>query len=695
MKAPSAQGKGIAAPVPTHGAPLHSAVRRDMESRFGHDFGSVRVHTGANAAESARSVNALAYTVGSHVVFGAGQYAPATPAGRHLLAHELTHTIQQRSGLALQRQEASASAPTDAAEVEADRTADAVAGGFLMEDDAQLAAGQMRRTEFLDELQQSSCIAADAELARVGRSTEGCPFVERAFSRYRTMPAARVEQAIRRYIDPAGVTGARDYIPLVTRRVTEGVSRWATTGDMSGVPPELAGEAGGGAGGVLGMLGGGVAGIASGIGRLLFKRENGAATPADVALASSSLGGAAPLESGVRGRMESAFGYDFSRVRIHADSTAATVSSSLGARAFTLGGDIGFAAGEYRPNTLVGDALIAHELAHVVQQSSGGSASGAVEEDADHSAVHAMVSVWTGAKSIARNAMPRLRSGLGLRRCGGTPARPTTPPAAARMTCTTIDPAQWSTAVTAAQALTDRTARAAAMTTLAQQALCDLNIRVVQAGASNPTEVVAADYQPTPAVNFDERLNDKVYVTGSGASRRSRSLADNAGFSFNRGGPPNYSILGPKTLEAGRMFDVRITAEHEFDIAQGMTDTPGASSADAEVRVWSNDFRRYFPQSLDIPLSEGRPGFVNLAVYYEAASTAARTAAVQTLVELYQNPPAGVDQARLRRGMRNWMRLRTTIQMPARMNGIPDSMLGQRVPSQLVIDLTAALPPAP
>lgn len=61
----------------------------------GPDFTQVRIHTDARAVESARAVNALAYTVGSHIVFGAGQYGPETTSGRHLLAHELTHVVQQ------------------------------------------------------------------------------------------------------------------------------------------------------------------------------------------------------------------------------------------------------------------------------------------------------------------------------------------------------------------------------------------------------------------------------------------------------------------------------------------------------------------------------------------------------------------------------------------------------------------------
>lgn len=79
------------------GQPLDAATREFMEPRFGHDFGHIRVHTDARAAESASAVGALAYTVGQNVVFAGGRYAPHTKQGRKLLVHELTHTIQQRS----------------------------------------------------------------------------------------------------------------------------------------------------------------------------------------------------------------------------------------------------------------------------------------------------------------------------------------------------------------------------------------------------------------------------------------------------------------------------------------------------------------------------------------------------------------------------------------------------------------------
>jgi hypothetical protein len=69
-----------------------------MESRLGADFGDVRVHTDDHAHESARSVNAHAYTVGSNVVFQRDRYDPSSSEGRTMLAHELTHVVQQRNG---------------------------------------------------------------------------------------------------------------------------------------------------------------------------------------------------------------------------------------------------------------------------------------------------------------------------------------------------------------------------------------------------------------------------------------------------------------------------------------------------------------------------------------------------------------------------------------------------------------------
>ncbi len=91
--APASVDRVIANP----GRPLEPALRKDLEQRFGHDFSRVRVHSGAPAEQSAREVNAHAYTVGYNMVFGAGQFAAETREGRRLIAHELTHVVQQES----------------------------------------------------------------------------------------------------------------------------------------------------------------------------------------------------------------------------------------------------------------------------------------------------------------------------------------------------------------------------------------------------------------------------------------------------------------------------------------------------------------------------------------------------------------------------------------------------------------------
>src|SRR5262245_542197 len=76
------------------GSPLEISVRQEMEQAFGHDFSRVRVHSEGAAEQSARDVAANAYTVGHDIVFAAGHYAPRTPTGRRLIAHELTHVVQ-------------------------------------------------------------------------------------------------------------------------------------------------------------------------------------------------------------------------------------------------------------------------------------------------------------------------------------------------------------------------------------------------------------------------------------------------------------------------------------------------------------------------------------------------------------------------------------------------------------------------
>jgi hypothetical protein len=312
-----------------------------------------------------------------------------------------------------------APAEQEAASTEAAAEAPAAVAtpALLVNDTADAEAGQMHKTEFMDALQAEVCAAANQVLATVGRDTEGCPWVEYWFNYYGEQDAPHIERAIRRYApEAAEVTTAADYIGIVTARVRGSVDVWVKTGEVTGVPSPA------GAGGETG------AGPTKP--RLFFKARRGGTRSADPISVSQQLGAGQPLPGTVRARMESAFGANFAAVRLHSDSKAAALSDQLNARAFAVGQHVAFGPGEFRPGTIAGDALIAHELAHVVQQSGspawplvGKSWEGesAIEADADRSATAAVASLWMRGQEasigIARKVMPAIRSGLQLSRC--------------------------------------------------------------------------------------------------------------------------------------------------------------------------------------------------------------------------------------------------------------------------------------
>jgi hypothetical protein len=305
----------------------------------------------------------------------------------------------------------------------------------------------MRKSEFLSRLRAEVCRESEEAMKGTGRTTEGCPYVDKWFGYYADKDSTYIERSLKKYAPEAvAATSASDYIPVVAARVRRSVEVWARTGEITGVPDELAGAVMGG--GILGAIGSVVSGIGSaigavvsgigsvisGIGKLFFKAADGGATnPRDSNAVMGRLAGGSSLDGQLRQRMEGAFGHDFSAVRIHNDSEAAAAATRMNARAFTIGQQIAFGPGEYQPGTMIGDALIAHELAHVAQQSSAGTGEvtlqmgedhgSALEEDADISAAKAVVSMWGGKNAklanIAQQAMPTLRSGLRLQRCGG------------------------------------------------------------------------------------------------------------------------------------------------------------------------------------------------------------------------------------------------------------------------------------
>jgi hypothetical protein len=339
---------------------------------------------------------------------------------------------RSEDALGIQRMPAAAAASEPAASAGALEPAT-----VLVDDGATVGPGQMTRSAFMATLRARLFALCDEELAPAGRSAEGCPYLTTWLAHYDAQSAEHIERAIRLYTR-AAARDADGLLEAVEGRVRAAVRVWVATGEISGVPPEL------GLGGmvvssglqVVGALERWVGAAARSVsGGLLPKVETGALVPisaAGPAAVRARLGMGAALNGSARTRMESAFGHDFSAVRVHSDANAAQLSRDLNARAFTIGNDVAFASNEYRPGTLIGDALLAHELAHVVQQNGaapdGVAAQGAqsqdsrLEEDADLSAVGAVVALWGKAAGwaggLGDQAMPSLRAGLRLQRCG-------------------------------------------------------------------------------------------------------------------------------------------------------------------------------------------------------------------------------------------------------------------------------------
>jgi hypothetical protein len=314
------------------GEPLEARTRARMEAALGYSFGAVRVHADERAATLSRDLAARAFTLGPHIAFGAGELRPGTPHGDALLAHELTHVVQQG---------------------------------------AMLPSGEVAVSDAGDRLERDADEAAAAAVASLHAS-----------SSIVTEPKAGTRSS-----------GAA------------GLQRACACG--SGAAPGADGQCS----------------------SCRSKTLQRSPAPLD------GLGEGRPLEGATRSRMEQGFGFDFGRVRIHDDPAGARAARDVGARAFTLGSDIGFAAGEFRPGTPAGDALLAHELAHTLQQTNGGVGGGvpvgrkpdayapqtdpAPERDADQAAIDVVSNLYARGAPRRRPSIQR-SSGLALRRCNAS-----------------------------------------------------------------------------------------------------------------------------------------------------------------------------------------------------------------------------------------------------------------------------------
>jgi Domain of unknown function (DUF4157)/Heterokaryon incompatibility protein Het-C len=249
---------------------LDPAAQERMEPRFGHDFSRVRVHTDAEAADTARAMHARAYTVRYDIAFGRGEYVPGAMEGMRLPGHELTHVAQQRDG-------------------------------------AHLGGGV---SEVADVHERNAEAVADQGVR--GRSAEASWSAEHAPEPRPTATVAAPTSAVH----PMSLqenAGHQVVLPVLSQH-----------------PPELAGTT---------------------IGDLQRR-----------------LGPGQPPGRQDREPIEAATGADLSSVRVHQGAAADELCSAFDARAFTLGTGIVVADGAYARGTTAARRLLAHELAHVVQQ---------------------------------------------------------------------------------------------------------------------------------------------------------------------------------------------------------------------------------------------------------------------------------------------------------------------------------------
>jgi hypothetical protein len=360
------------------GRPLGAETRAFMEMHLGRDLSSVRVHTGSTAAASAEAIDAEAYTVGQSIVFAADRYAPQSWDGRELLAHELAHVLQQSRGVvsgpaglgglhiappdgALEHQAEKTGADVHRQPMlrswipippvysgmsgaiqrkparSARRAPSASRGPPIVEDGRALAPGQMHRSQFLTTLRDTLLRECEVELAPFGRTAKDCPYILRTIERYASRPIASLMRLIRHFGKPPAGADAHGLIRAVTQQARTVARR---VGEKR--PHRVQASTDG----------------------------RGPLRPHDPNVIVRSLGGGAPLQQPTLGQMERGFGADFEPVRVHVDATADRLNTEVGARAFTVGSDIAFAAGQYQPGTSAGDMLIAHELTHTIQQRS-------------------------------------------------------------------------------------------------------------------------------------------------------------------------------------------------------------------------------------------------------------------------------------------------------------------------------------
>jgi hypothetical protein len=500
------------------GDALPDSLRGSFEESLGLRLADVRVHTDGASAEAARSIAAKAFTVGQDIYFGDGQYDPTSKEGKHLIAHEVAHTAQQRSGGATHlHTKLEVSRPGDAIETEADAAADAMVAGARAQvsptgigasrtpdpgaapagpatggQDAQAqgkndlppltvtvnikpVTGKMEfdAESYLDlykqvnaRAQANACAgkctcgvdqdysALDKNKVTINVTLETAvptwkqrasakPEHQQKFDAWAASVKVHEDAHAKKYTDAyntlkTAMKSCADQAACeaVFKTVDEKVEadQAAFDGNKANQPAPL-------------DIPGGMEKVDSTPGAKKNATDDPTAEPAadpaadpgaagpiarkatgDGAVDTSGVSGLVGRTSGrgdalpdaVRGSFEQSLGVGLGGVRVHTDAESADVARSISAKAFAVGQDIYFGAGQYDPHSEGGKHLLAHEVAHTAQQAAGGthvhtklevsSAGDAIESEAD-AAADAMVAGHKATVSAAPTAAARTPDG--------------------------------------------------------------------------------------------------------------------------------------------------------------------------------------------------------------------------------------------------------------------------------------------
>lgn len=297
-----------------NGSTLPQSVQNSMESGFNHDFSGVKIHHDPESDRLSRSLDAEAFTVGQDVYFRRGNYNPQSRSGKELLAHELSHVVQQ--------------SPSNSAKIVQRKPVD-----WKNKKKALIVEDEVSGSKKKAKLQvKAKLIDADDILSNAKKKLK--KIIKQKKGKYKLV-RSQLSKVKKEFglasIKAETLNDDGDKYQIIAKADTSGKAQRKAFG------------------------GGGVGEIAPGITKTIQRAQ----------------GKGQNLDRPTREPMERAFGYDFSPVKIHHDSQSDRLNRSLNARAFTVGGDIFFRQGEYQPETSGGKQILAHELTHVIQQSGG------------------------------------------------------------------------------------------------------------------------------------------------------------------------------------------------------------------------------------------------------------------------------------------------------------------------------------